>query len=281
MTNTKYGFDVYLHSNKMNKVAADVSKYSFLKNNSGINIYIENLEDHEYLLQHDNKYFFRGNNKLLWDASKHQSFFPVRFFCVETHKKLKRENKWILVCDPDIFCLSDLSSIQQYIYEAESKNKDIIAYNKLSSSMLLNTQNIDWSEKKIVDDMFEIKNDFDNWLLLKNKDVLNMPKEYNSYDSIDSNTKLLHVSKTECQPWKTGIRYCKSDIHNRIPNNNHLKSEVFQRHPNEKIENTVFQLFKNAYKNQYINKKDILENIELNGLRSDILEICEIDSYDY
>tara|TARA_R100000700_G_scaffold14732_1_gene20686 strand:+ start:137 stop:973 length:837 start_codon:yes stop_codon:yes gene_type:complete len=277
MTNTKYSFDVYLHSNKMNKVAADVSKYSFLKHNPDINIYIENLEGHEYLLQHNNQYFFRGNNKLQWDATKHQSFFPVRFFCSETHKKLSRESKWILVCDPDIFCLSDLSAIEKYIDKAESNHKDIIAYNKLSSAMLLNTKKINWSEKNIVDDMFKLNNDFDNWMLLKDKDTFNIPKEYNSYDSIDANTKLLHVSKTEYQPWKTGIRYCKSDIHNRIKNNNNVKNKTFKRHPNRQIESIVFELFKEAYTLGHITKTDICENIKIEGLRQDIIEICGIE----
>ena len=88
----------------MKDIPTRVSKYSYIKNNPGINIWIDNLEEHPNLLNYHNQSFYRDENKLSWDSTNHQAFFPVRFLCVETHKNNLRKEKWILIADPDIFC---------------------------------------------------------------------------------------------------------------------------------------------------------------------------------
>ena len=140
MTNTtQYNFAVYLHSNQMNAVPTKVSKYSFEKLNPGLNVYVDPLEDHPKLLEYHNHTLYRGKKKLNWDSTKHQAFFPVRFLCGETHKTNNRQEKWILVTDPDIFCLKDLEVLNSYITQAEEKNINIIAAKRNSAVMLLNT----------------------------------------------------------------------------------------------------------------------------------------------
>jgi hypothetical protein len=132
-----------------------------------------------------------------------------------------------LIIDPDIFCLKPIiNDLNSYIISAEKQGKHIIAVkqnnNYLSSFMLVNTNKISWSESYIIDTIFNKLEDCDNYMLLKKyKNIcFEIPNIFNSYDILSSNTKCLHTSLTHTQPWKTGIKYRKSDLHNKIPKNN-------------------------------------------------------------
>lgn len=271
----KYKFCVYIHSNNFNKVPATVAMHSFKKNNNGLEVFIENLEDHEKILKYHNSIFYRKGKKLKWDSEKHQSFFPVRFLCVESHKLKKREYRWILVVDPDVFAIRDISILNDYINEAESKEKNIISHKGESSVMLIDTHKIEWTEDFLIHDMFENKNDFDNWMYIKNSDFLEIPVNFNEKDKINKNTYLLHTTCTETQPWKTGIKYYDYELNNKIESNNPKKME-FKDHKDKNVKYFVFNMFKSAYEEKLITINDIEYSILNKHLREDILKICGI-----
>lgn len=267
-------FDLMIHSNRKNKIPALVSYSSFKKHNPTLNITIENLEDRQLLMNYHEKTFFRGNNKLQLNVNSSQSFFFVRFICCEIAKR-KNLKKWVLIIDPDIFCLKSVELLNNFILEAENKNKDIICYNLLSSFMLINTAKIDWSEENIVNNIFTLKEDADNYMLLKKykNSVLNIPEEYNSYDILNSNTICLHTSLTITQPWKTGIKYYPSDLHNKIPSKNEKKNCVFLKHKSDKIEKITINMFKEALNNKYFTDEDLKEEIYRENIRADIFKL--------
>ena len=271
----KYNFAVYIHCNRMNDIPAKVAKYSFEKQNPGLNVHLEYLEDHPKLLENHNHYFYRDGVKMQWDTTKHQSFFPVRFLCAESHKAKKRTEKWILVTDPDIFCLKDLEKLNSYIKKAEEKKSNIIAHGSNSSVMLLNTEKVNWTEDELIRDVFKKKANFDNWMYLNFPKVLTLPGAYNQYDRITKNTALLHTTKTETQPWKTGITYEEWELHNKIrkPNNKKLK---FKNHPSRLVRECVFSLFKEAYDNKIFSLDEIEEAIRDKALRCDIKLVCDL-----
>ena len=53
-------FDLFIHSNRKNKIPALVSYYSFKEYNKDLNIYIENLEDSLLLKNSHGKKFIRN-----------------------------------------------------------------------------------------------------------------------------------------------------------------------------------------------------------------------------
>jgi hypothetical protein len=221
-----------------------------------------------------NKNFYRNNTQLQLNINSSQSFFFVRFICCELAKK-NNSKKWILIIDPDIFCLKSIESLNTYIIEAERRNKFIITYNKLSSFMLINTEKINWTEKNIVHNIFVNKEDCDNYMLLKKyKDIiLDIPQKFNSYDKLNQETVCLHTSLTSTQPWKTGIKYFPSDLHNNIPGKDEKKNCVFLKHKSDKIENKIMRLFKEGFVNKYFNSEDLKQEIHRENIRPDIFEI--------
>lgn len=260
----------------MNDVPTRVAKHSYEKHNPDLNVYVDNLEDHPKLLRCHNQAFYRGKFKLNWDSTKHQGFFPVRFLCCETHRINNRPEKWILVVDPDIFCLKNIEVLETYIQQAENDNINIIAFAALSSCMLLNTESIDWSEDFLIQDMFTKHNDFDNWMYLRGHGKqINLPKIFNQSDTISPETVLLHTTKTETQPWKTGIKYQEWELHNKIYDPN-AKQLTFKDHPDELVKNTVFNLFREAYENNLFSDDEIDTSIENRALRPDIKLVCNI-----
>jgi len=270
-----YNFSVYLHTNQMNDIPAKVAKYSFEKHNPGLEIYIEYLENHPNLLEYHNASFFRGNSQLTWDTSKHQSFFPIRFLCGESHINARRNHKWILVIDPDVFCLKDLSIFNSYIEQAENENKSIIAWNKNSSVMLINTEESRWTEASLIQKVFIEKQDFNNWMFLQPYSVVELPKKFNEYDIIKPDTILLHTTNTETQPWKTGIRYQAWELHNQ-PYNPNSPTLEFKNHPNPQVKSFVFELFKEAYEHDLFTLDEVESSINNRALRPDIIQICNL-----
>jgi hypothetical protein len=270
----KYNFCVYIHSNKFNYVPTMVSKHSFLKENEGLDVYVETLEEHEKLLTYHNSIFYRDEKKLQWDSTKHQAFFPVRFLCVEAHKNKNRNNRWILVVDPDIFCLKNINVLNEFIKKAEKENISIISHKNQSSMMLLDTTKIDWTEDEIVDSMFIQKNNFNDWMRLRKNRTLNIPSSFNEKDKIKKDTYLLHTTCTETQPWKTGIKYSESELHNKIKRTNE-KLLQFEEHPSKQVKQKVFSLFFEAYNKKIITKDEIEMAIENKNIRSDILKVIK------
>jgi hypothetical protein len=275
MNNTGYKYAVYIHTNQMNDVPTRIAKYSYKKHNPNLNIWTDKLEDHPELLKYHNYSFYRDGKQLNWDSTKHQAFFPVRFLCVETHKKNNREEKWILVADPDIFCLKNLDVLNEYINEAEKNNLNIISVEGLSSMMLLNTEKINWTEAGIIQDVFVDKNNFNKWMFLQGFSQLRLPKIFNHHDTMDANTVLLHTSNTETQPWKTGIKYKEWELHNKIPSANSIEL-TFSDHPNQEVKKAVLSLFTEAYEKNLFSNADIDEGITEKALRPDIKHVCNI-----
>ena len=267
-----YNFDLYIHSNRKNKVPALVSSYTFRKHNPSLNISIANLEDCNLLMECNKKRFRRGNKELQLNIKSSQSFFFVRFICCEIAKN-KKSKKWILIIDPDIFCLKSIITLNDFINKAEQNNKSIIAYNKLSSFMLINTDMINWSEANIVKNIFDKKEDGDNYMMLKKyyNYILPIPDIFNSYDKLSNETICLHTSKTTIQPWKTGIRYFPSDLHNKIPDKNEKKNQVFGKH-SKTIEKFTLNFFKEALINEYFSKDDLTKEIKRENIRPDIFK---------
>ena len=265
-------FDIYIHSNKKNTIPAKVGKYTFEKLNDKT-VEIVNMEFFEKLMKKNRKQFIRNNNICELNTNSSQSFFLVRFLVPYYHKYiLKKDTKWLLVTDPDIFCIKPINEeLDKYILEAESKNKDIICYNNLSSFMLINTHNFIWNPDELLDKVFDKKDNFDNYMLLKKYDsiILDIPEYFNHYDKLDKNTKCLHTSLTTTQPWKCGLPYLLHDLHN-IPYNSKNKTVFhFDQHKNKEIENKFFELFNETYKNGEITDEDIKEALDCEGLRKD------------
>ncbi len=267
---------IYIQSNNFNKIGALVSKYSFQKFNPEYPIDLINMEDYKKLMNSHMKIFYRSKNECYWRKDLHQSFFPTRFFAPE---KSNYEG-WCLVVDPDIFAMKDISSIEQYIND---ETPICCYYDKSSyhtSMMLLNNTKLkNWNEEYVVNFMFHDKKNFDDLILLKNlstinnTDVKQIPRKYNQLNTYHDDTIMCHMSRTNKQPWKTGIKYCKCELHNSKKCKKCNVSKVFGKFPDKKCETYFFQLAHEAYTAGYFTRPEIDEAIKNKWIRKDFYEI--------
>ena len=65
-----------------------------------------------------------------------------------------------------------------------------------------------WRTAEQFDEMFESKRDYMDWICLKlepRETIGLLEPEWNDFDHLAENTKLLHNTKRWNQPWKTGL----------------------------------------------------------------------------
>ena len=135
--------------------------------------------------------------------------------------------------------------------------------------MYVDTNILSWGEENVVNDMFDLSKDFDDYMRLYNYDVnLLEENKYQSFDKITDETIFVHITKTETQPWKTGLGYKEYELHNR-PRNYKGKFKVFEKHKRESTANFFFQLSKEALECNFIDENMINEHIDKGNIRQD------------
>jgi hypothetical protein len=259
---------VFIQSNESNYLNAKISEYSFSKF-ANIDISIMNVNDFKYLCSHNNKQFNRGSDICEWRINSMVSFFPTRFFVNDLFRGE------CLIIDPDIFCvkdpkdlLNDIDSTKLNVVENNNNPPyDFDGYH--SSVMYVDTNILSWDEEKVVNDMFDLSKDFDDYMRLYNCDVnLLEENKYQSFDKITDETIFIHMTRSETQPWKTGLRYKEWELHNRSKNFGG-KFKVFEKHQSEIVENFFFQLSKEALECNFIDENMINEHIDKGNIRQD------------
>mgnify|MGYP001204402924 FL=1 len=259
---------IFIQSNDSTYLVAKVAEYSFSKFGN-MDITILNVNDFKYLCSHENKLFNRGTKIREWRKSSIQSFFPTRFFVGDLFQGE------CLIIDPDIFCVKNPTELLNDIDTTKLnvvKNNNEPPYNfdgYHSSVMYVDTNILKWSEENVVNDMFDLSKDFDDYMRLYNYDVnLLNENKYQSFDKITDETIFIHMTRTETQPWKTGLGYKEYELHNR-PKNYGEKFKVFEKHQRESVVNFFFQLSKEALECNFIDENMINEHIDKGNIRQD------------
>ena len=267
---------VFIQSNIRVEVPALVAKYCFQELNPGIPVELITPEEFPELKAFDGRPFQRGGQKCFWRIDTAQSFFPVRFLVPE---KLGYSGIG-LVFDPDIFAIKPINSLSNYF--VDHAIGACMGWNNLPTScmMVLDASRLtDWSLDYIIRSMFIEHEDFDEWMYLQKfagtASLATLPDQYNQIDKILENTIFLHTNKTETQPWKTGLKYCSCEIHNREKCISCQKKLTFQRHASSKVERYFFQSAHDAIKNDVLPMATVETSIRNGWVRSDFLNMLE------
>jgi hypothetical protein len=279
---------VLIQSNKFQKIAAEVARYSFIR--QGISdVEIINLEEHDILVKNFGKKYLRNGKLTTFDNNDLQSFTLLRF--IPTKLKI---NDYCLIVDPDIFAIKNpISEINKIL-----DNKTDIYCTKINDKlrtevMILNLKNNIWHFDSLIDDLFNKRIDYSDLMNLKfinNKRIKIIDSKFNDHDKINENTIFLHTSNRLTQPWKEGLEINFKNHFSKIYIiKNYIKfiigkkydekiiSNKFVRHPDENIIKIVKNLFEEAYKNNFININKIKFALFNKSISQKFFSSLEID----
>ena len=285
---------VFVHTNHRQMVGALVSQYSLKRNSrdpNAFDVQIIDTKDHAFLHAREGQHYLRDGVQRQWLIEDLQSFTPLRFMPPEL---MGYEGRAVVI-DPDVFAVGDVNELLTRDMEGKAlmcrarKGPKSFA----SSVMLLDCAKLThWRTAEQFDAMFESKLDYMDWICLKDEPretIGLLEAQWNDFDHLDENTKLLHNTKRWNQPWKTGlpvdftptegagilrtlgwIRRARASLFGR-----YALLGQYKRHWDPNQEHFFFGLLRECLDKGVISEAMLREEMERNHVRHDAFEVLE------
>ena len=277
---------VFIHTNAKQMAGAIASAHSLKRNSrepDAFDVRITSREDFPFFEGFEGRKFRRAGGWRTWKNDDLQSFTPVRFMPPELMNYQGRA----VVIDPDVFAVGDVNelltrdmggkTVMARARGGHNGRDDYVA----SSVMLLDCARLPhWNVKKQFEDMFAGRLDYDDWIVLANEkrdDIGFLEPEWNDFDRLTPQTRLIHNTKRRTQPWKTGLPI---DFTNRIPIVSRFLPENgirlwgrYKRHPDPRQEAFFFALVKECLANGMLTEAQLRKEMADNHVRHDAFEV--------
>jgi hypothetical protein len=206
---------VFIHTNHKQMVGALVSRHSLVRNSGNadrFDVKLIDTADHDFLKARDGQLYLRDGAKRVWSFDDLQSFTPLRFMPPELMGYQGRA----VVMDPDIFAVGDIwQLLERDMQGAAIMCRPRSGYKAkrghlATSVMLLDCAKLThWRCDEQFEEMFAFKRDYMDWIGLRlepRETIALFENEWNDFDRLTPQTKLLHNTKRRTQPWKTGLK---------------------------------------------------------------------------
>lgn len=283
MTNT-----VFIHTNAKQMVGAIVSAHSLKrqsKSPEAFDVKIINKEEVAFFKDFEGKKFLRNKGHRTWKNDDLQSFTPTRFMPPELMGYKGRA----VVVDPDVFAIGDVNELltrdmqgKAVMAKARPNHNDRQDY-IASSVMLMECSKLNhWNVKKQFASMFEDKLDYDDWIVLANepRDSIGfLEPVWNDFDRLTAETKLLHNTKRNTQPWKTGLPIdytARVPVIGRLLPDNGLKLwGKYRKHPDPRQEALFFAYVAECLNNGMLSEAVLREAMAKNHVRHDAFDVVK------
>lgn len=287
---------VFIHTNDRQMLGALVSRYSLKRNSSHadrFDVHFIHTRDQAFMHAREGQLYLRDGERRPWLNDDLQSFTPLRFM----PPQLMGYQGRALIIDPDVFAAGDVWEL----LARDMDGKALICRPKsgskgrrgalASSVMLLDcSQLTHWRVEEQFAEMFELRRDYMDWISLKLEDRSTIGlfgNEWNDFDHLDENTRLLHNTKRKTQPWKTGlpVDYRPADTFRLFPPRHWIRrarralfgeyrfAGHYQRHPDPKQEQFFFGLLGECLENGVIDEDRLRDEMSKNHIRHDALEV--------
>ena len=290
---------VFIHTNHKQMLGALISRYSLKKRSANadkFDVKFIQPQDFPCMTEREGKMFLRDGDTRPWLNDDLQSFTPLRF----APPQLMEYDGRAVVMDPDIFAVADIWELLQRDMEGAAimcrpksgRKGRKGAY--ASSVMLLDCAKLThWRFEDDFAGMFQpAKHDYMDWISLKREDPSTIglfENEWNDFDTLSDNTKLLHNTKRKTQPWKTGlaIDYRPADTFQLFPPRHWIRrgrralfgdykfAGTYAEHPDPRQETFFFNLVKDALADGEITEAMLKDEMEQGHLRPDALQLIE------
>jgi hypothetical protein len=290
---------VFIHTNHKQMLGALVSRYSLQKRSAHadqFDVKFIEVKDYPCMLQREGQRYRRDGEMRPWVNEDLQSFTPLRFAPPELMNYAGKA----VIMDPDIFAIGDIwellsrdmagSAIMCRPKSGRKGRKGAFA----SSVMLLDCAKLrHWQFEKSFVEMFEpVKRDYMDWVSLKLEDpktIGQLEPQWNDFDTLTNETKLLHNTKRKTQPWKTGMKidYRPADTFQLFPPRHWLRrgrralfgdykfAGTYAAHPDPRQEAFFFGLVKEGLEDGAFTEAQLRDEIAQGHLRPDALELVD------
>jgi len=287
-------YGVFIHTNHKQWLGALIAQYALQRHSLHADqffIRIIQHKDHPFLHAREGQLMLRDGVKRPWLNDDLQSFTPLRFLPPELMGYQGRA----VVIDPDVFAIGDIYEL----LTRDMQGKAIVCRARpgkkgmASSVMLLDCAQLkDWHCKTQFNELFEFKRDYMDWITLKcepRERIGLFEDEWNDFDRLTPQTKLLHNTKRKTQPWKTGlpVDFRPAEKFRWFPPKGWLNRArrflfgeyallgSYAAHPDPNQEHFFFGLLRECLEQGVITEDLLHQEMAQNHLRHDALEIVE------
>jgi hypothetical protein len=204
-----------------------------------------------------------------------------------------------VIMDPDIFAVQDIHELltrdmQGAAVMGRHRSKpDKKKFCVATSVMLLDCAKLShWNAEREFGALFSFERDYKRWICLAYEPEQNvgyLGSEWNDFDHLDENTRLLHNTKRRTQPWKSGLKvdYTPADKLKNLPilgglvklKNRWLGEYAllgrYTSHPDVRQEQFFFGLLKECLENNVIDEAVVRDEMAQRHVRQDALEVID------
>jgi len=195
-------------------LGARVARHALRRNSAdpgAFEVRILATEDFPELLHFDGRNYLREGRWSTWHDDDLQSFTPLR---LAVPAEMGFAGRAILI-DPDVFAVGDVNELFNRDMQGaavlarrmEADSRRPLHY--ASSVMLLDCAQLQhWRWERDFGECFEGRRDYRDWMWLLCEpagSVQGLPVEWNDFDRLTPQTRMLHNTHRRTQPWKTGL----------------------------------------------------------------------------
>lgn len=283
---------IFIQTNDKQSIGAIVSAYSMKRNSAHaekFGVTIMRQEDYPFFRERHGQVYKRHGVERTWLENDLQSFTLTRFL----PPQLMGYRGRALVVDPDVFAVQDVWEL----LSRDMQGKAIMCRGSkfkngawASSVMLLDCARLKhWDVETGFNELFEGKRDYHDWisLLLEDQSTIGaFENEWNDFDKLTLQTKMIHNTRRRTQPWKTGLKvdYTPTEFVPVIGWIMRMRRKLFgehaflgryARHPDPKQEHLFYGLLKGAYEEGLVSDAQLKEAMAQNFIRHDSLEVMQ------
>ena len=278
---------VVIHTNDKQMLGALVSAHSYRRNSrtpDAFDVRIVKASDFPELQERGHT-LLRGGHVREWDPDDLQSFTPLRYAV----PGLLGYEGLALVTDPDVFAVGDVAELfgrdlqGKAIWCRPRPGYHMITDPLATSVMLLDNSKLKhWRFAEDLKALWDHKVDYLDWINLKreNLDTIGLLEpEWNDFDHLTPETKLLHNTKRRTQPWKTGLpidftfkergllNFALPIVRKLAPN--------YTRHPDRRQEAYFYALLADGLDAGAITREQVQKEVRLGHVRPDSEALIE------
>ena len=278
---------VVIHTNDKQMLGALVSAHSYRRNSrtpDSFEVRIVNANEFPELMETGHT-LLRGGHERAWNPDDLQSFTPVRFAIPQ----LLGYEGLALVTDPDVFAVGDVAELfardlqGKAIWCTPRPGYHTITDPLATSVMLLDNSKLKhWRFAECLKALWDHKIDYLDWINLKLEKldtIALLEPEWNDFDHLTPETKLLHNTKRRTQPWKTGLpidftfkergllNFALPIVRKLAPN--------YTRHPDQRQETYFYALLADALDTGAVTREQMEKEVRLGHVRPDSEALIE------